>query len=119
MSEIYSVSYSPAAQRDIRSIYTYIKNELKATQTAKKQVDHIRAAIKKLNIMPERYEAVDWEPWASAGMRRLPVDRYVVFYLVDNKEKAVIVVRVFYGGRDITDIVKKNADQQQKVAEDF
>jgi plasmid stabilization system protein ParE len=55
--------------------------------------------------MPERYTPVDWEPWASMGMRRLPVDRYVVYYLVDQAAQLVSVVRIVYGGRDIEAIL--------------
>lgn len=49
---------------------------------------------------------VDWEPWASMGMRKLPVDNFLVFYLVNQEECLVMVVRIFYGGRDIENIIQ-------------
>ena len=42
------------------------------------------------------------------GMRKVPVDNYIVFYLVDNDNRIVIVDRVFYGGRDIHGISNCN-----------
>ena len=56
--------------------------------------------------MPERYVAVDWEPWSSRGMRKLTVDNYVVYYLVEPTAQLVTVVRIFYGGRDVENIIK-------------
>lgn len=41
-------------------------------------------------------------------MHQLPVDNFIVYYLVDDEEMAVTVVRVFYGGRDIEEIVNTN-----------
>lgn len=108
MSNSYKVIYSPLAQDDIRAIYTYIANELQAKQTARGQVDRIRNTVRKLNAMPERYSAVEWEPWASMGMRKVPVDNYIVFYLVDTVKLTVTVIRVLYNGRDIEGIIQKD-----------
>ena len=107
MSDTYKVVYSAAAQDDIRAIYTYIAYELDAKQTAHDQVNRIRSLVRKLNKMPERHSAVDWEPWASLDMRKVPVDNYVVFYLVDKTHKVVTVVRGFYGGSDIEGIMRE------------
>ena len=114
MSDIYKVSYSPSAQSDIRAIFTYIALELKAEQAAQGQVNHIREAVRKLDTMPERHEIVDWEPWSSMGMRKLPVDNYIVFYLVDSDDMTVTVIRVFYGGRDIEGIVQEMTEEKTR-----
>ena len=76
-----------------------------AEQAAKNQVNRIREAIRKLNVFPEKHEHVVWEPWASMGMRFLPVDRYIAYYIVNDETRTVSVVRVFYGGRDIQKII--------------
>ena len=34
-------------------------------------------------------------------MRIMPVDNYLVFYIPQDKEKVVTVIRVMYGRRDI------------------
>ena len=40
-------------------------------------------------------------------MRKLPVDRYVVYYLTDEETYRAIVVRIVYSGRNIADIAKE------------
>ena len=108
MTESYIVKYSEDALDDLREIYTYIANELLVPNIVAAQVGRIRKEVRSLNFMPARYALVEWEPWHTMGMHRLPVDKFVVYYLVDNKARTVTVVRVFYGGRDIEEIIKLN-----------
>ena len=39
------------------------------------------------------------------GIRKMPVERYVVYYCADMKRKAVTIIRIFYGGRDVEGII--------------
>lgn len=108
MTENYTVSYSGDALNDLREIYTYIANELLVPETAAGQVGRIRKEVRSLNFMPARYALVEWEPWHSMGMRQLPVNNFIVFYLVNDEVGTVTVVRIFYGGRDIEGIVNSH-----------
>lgn len=105
MTESYMVRYSEDALDDLKEIYAYIANELLVQDTATAQVEHIRKRIRALNFMPARYRIVEWEPWQSMGMHQLPVDNFIVYYLVNDEERTVIVVRIFYSGRDIERII--------------
>jgi len=78
MSEQYKVIYPPEALDDLDAIYTYIAFDLQVSQTALNQINRIRKGIRLLDNFPERYAKVDWEPWASVGMHRVPIDNYVV-----------------------------------------
>lgn len=108
MTESYIVRYSEDALNDLREIYTYIANELLVPETAASQVRRIRKKVRSLDFMPARYALVEWEPWHSMGMHRLPVDNFIVYYLVNNEVDTVTVVRIFYGGRDIEEIINSN-----------
>lgn len=105
MSEKYSVIYSPQALEDIRSIYSYIAFELQAPIAATRLVKRIRAEINLLDEMPERFVLVDWEPWKSRNTHKLPVGKYLVYYIVCEAELKVEIIRIFYGGRDIPRIM--------------
>ena len=108
MSDSYSVVYSPEALNDLKDIYAYIAQDLLAPDTALNQVNRIRKEIRSLDFMPSRYALVDWEPWKSMGMRKVPVDNFVVFYTVDSNSMTVVIIRIVYGGRDIESIAAKN-----------
>ena len=105
MTDRYTIVYSPDALEDLRSIYSYIALEIMEPDIARKQVDRIRKKIRSLEMFPTGYGRVDWEPWASMEMRKLPVDNYIVFFLVEDKSMEVMVIRVFYGGMDVRGIM--------------
>lgn len=105
MSDSYSVVYSPEAMDDLREIYSYIAFTLLVPETAEKQVNRIRKEVRSLDFMPSRYSHVDWEPWKSMGMHKVPVDNFVVYYTVNDDSRTVTVIRIFYGGRDVANIV--------------
>jgi plasmid stabilization system protein ParE len=78
--------------------------------TAKKQVNRIRKEIRSLDFMPSRYSLVEWEPWKSIGMHKVPVDNFMVYYTVNDCNSTVTVIRIFYGGRDVKNIINSEQD---------
>lgn len=101
MNEPYRILFSPAALDDMKSTYAYLAYQLKAPDTAKNLIQRINDEIFALDIMPCRYEQVDWEPWKSMGMRKMPVNNFVVFYLVNPAAMTVTIFRIVYGGSDL------------------
>lgn len=110
MSDSYSVSYSPEAMDDLKEIYSYIAFTLLVPENAEKQVNRIRKEVRSLDFMPFRYSLVDWEPWKSMGMHKVPVDNFVIYYTVNDDSRTVTVIRIFYGGQDVVNIV--NAENE-------
>lgn len=108
MIETFVIYYSQDALNDLRNIYTYIANELSMPKNASNQIGRIRKKVRSLDFMPNRYALVTWEPWHSMKMRQLSVDNFIVYYVVDDDEGKVVVIRVFYGGRDIKGIINSN-----------
>ena len=106
----YAVAYSPKALDDLRDIYSYIAFSLKVPGTAQKQINRIRSEVRSLGFMPQRYAVVDWEPWHSMGMHKLPVDNFLVYYLTNADTRAVTVIRIFYGGRDAESIINSETE---------
>lgn len=105
MSTTYNIIYSPQAFLDLSELYEYIRFTLQVPKTAEKQVSRIRKTIRSLNTMPMRHPLVEWELWHSMGIRRVPIDNYTAFYLVDEDKCSVTVVRIFYAGRNIKNII--------------
>lgn len=97
----WKVVYTEQAERDLRSIFEYIAFSLLEPEIAKNQTRRIMDAIVKLNKMPLRYPLYEKEPWHSKGLRVLPVDNYLVFYVPVETKTTVAVIRIMYGRRDI------------------
>lgn len=104
---IFNVFYTSEARQDLRDIYEYIAYELLAPDNAAGQTERIMKAARSLEQMPMRHRRYEEEPWHNQGLRFLPVDNYLIFYLPDETNNTVSIIRIMYGGRD----VKKQLDE--------
>lgn len=102
MTERYKVIYSPQAMDDLRDISAYIVRRLGEPTTAAKQITAIRKEVLSLDFMPLRYSLMDWEPWKSRGVRKTAANNFLILYTADTETMVVTVLRIVYGGRDIT-----------------
>jgi toxin ParE1/3/4 len=98
---IYEVKTADHARFDLKMIYEYIANVLMEPIVAEKQYSRIENAIYSLNQMPERFRQYEKEPWRSRNLRIMPIDNYIVFYTVDNKNRTATAIRIMYGARNI------------------
>ena len=106
MSQIFHIHYSPKALNDLRNIYAYIAFQLQAPETAKRQIERIQEKICSLDFMPEKYALVEWEPWKSQNTHRVPIDNFVIFYIVYSDIKELTILRILYGKQNIEQILK-------------
>lgn len=97
----YEVKFTNEAQTDLRSIFEYIAFQLQEPENAKRQFLRIEEMILSLDNMPERHRLYEREPWKSRGLRVLPIDNYVIFYIPDAVTMIVTIIRIMYAGRDI------------------
>ena len=70
------------ARDDLRGIYEYIAYNLFVPITAK-------------------FPLYKKEPWHSAGLRFFPVNNYVIFYIANETDNTISVIRIMYGGSNI------------------
>lgn len=98
---IFRLNYSAEARLDLKNIYQYIAHKLLMPEVAARQTERIMKAVRSLEQMPMRHRLYEEEPWYSQGLRVLPVDNYLVFYLPDKDNATVNIIRIMYGGRDI------------------
>ena len=103
----FEVELTERADRDFRNIFLYIASDLSSPENAEKQINRLWNAIFSLDELPERYRCYEDEPWYSRGMRVLPIDNFVILYIPYLEEKVVRIVTVMYGGRDISEQLKK------------
>ncbi len=97
----WNIAYSKEASQDLRNIYEYIAYSLLSPGIANGQVKRIMATIRGLDELPFRHRRYEEEPWNSQGVRFVPVNNYLIFYLPDESNNTVSIVRIIYGGRDI------------------
>ena len=103
---MYEVETTDQAETDLREIYEYIAFELLSTDNAIGQLDRLEKNIMGLEEFPEKFRHYEKEPWHSRGLRVMPVDNYLVFYIPDKDAGIVIVIRVMYAGMDVDNQLK-------------
>jgi plasmid stabilization system protein ParE len=96
----YKIEIENAAERDMYDILSYITETLKEPALALRIYKSIKEQIGKLSTMPARSRIVDDHPYASIGVRRLWVENYVVFYVIDETVLTVHLIRVLYNRRE-------------------
>ena len=98
----YQIFYTNSAKQDLKSIYRYISESLVEPEIASKITNRIMKEIRSLNEMSQRHRLYESEPWHSRGLRILPVNNYLIFYIANEETTIVTVIRIIYGGRDIS-----------------
>lgn len=103
---IYEVTTTDQTDTDLRGIYEYIAFELLSPDNAIGQLDRLEKNIMGLEEFPEKFRHYEKEPWHSRGLRVMPVDNYLVFYIPDKDAGIVTVIRVMYAGMDVDNQLK-------------
>jgi len=107
----YKVIYSPQALKDMDAIYSYISGDLMSAKAAARIIGRIENQVENLALFPESHPKVDWEPWASEGVRKVPVEKFVIYYLPDENTQILKISRVVYGGRNVDSVIYPDGEK--------
>lgn len=97
----YDVNLAGPAIQDLDDIYAYIAFILLEEDTAWSQIGRIEKHIFGLDCLPERHQLCPYEPWHSLGVRQVPVDNYIVYYVIEQDKALVTVTRIMYAGSNV------------------
>jgi addiction module RelE/StbE family toxin len=101
----YTLKITPAAKEDLEKIYDYITNELYNESAAENLLDKIEESFMRLKEFPYSCNFVSDEFLENKGYRKLIIDNYIGFYIVDEIKNEVIIMRVLYGKQKYQDII--------------
>ena len=94
----------PKAQEDLDSIFDYVKDSLNSPKAACDLIDRFYEAIEYVRIFPFSCPLLKNEAVENKELRKLIVDNYIIYYIPNEKEKKIEIVRVSYGRRNITEL---------------
>ena len=100
----YNVVITREAEKDMEDIYNYIASELLSREYAIGQYNRIAEAILQLDMFPEAFRVVDFEPEHTMEIRRKFVDNYTIFYRILGKQ--VEITNVLYTPSDVENRLK-------------
>ena len=102
----YEVKITEPAQRQLQEIVRYIAGDLQEKRTALWMLDTLEKEILSLSTLPNRVALTEEEPWYSAGIRRMPVKNYLVYFWVNEDQKQVQITAVVFGRRDQRNVLQ-------------
>jgi addiction module RelE/StbE family toxin len=103
--DVYRVKVTDSAKTDLRNIARYISSQLNAQTAALNTVRAIKESVAKLKTNALFHPFVRDDRLASEGYRPLVIKNYIAFYVVNEKEKLVVVDRIIYSRRDWRNIL--------------
>ena len=96
----YKLKFTPKADEDLEQIYKYISEKFFAENTALNLMEKIESSIIRLKSFPYSGSFVSDIALKDRGYHKLIVDNYIVFYLIDEIEKQIVIMRVLYGAQN-------------------
>ncbi len=93
----YKITLLPSAYEDIDKIFEYICNVLQNPQAAVSLINKIYKETDPLKTLPYIGAEIDIDISLKYTYRKLHVENYIVFYIVNEEEKSVDIIRVLYG----------------------
>lgn len=97
---MYHVIIDSKAEQDLFDIFLYITETLKASDAAERLYSKMKRNLSKLSSMPHRCPFISSEPYHTLGIRKLLIENYIAFFLIDEMNYEVHIFRVLYNRRE-------------------
>lgn len=108
----YNVEVTQIAEQDYYKAEAYIKYELYNQKAAAGLAKKLHEAIKDLSFFPTNYPICNDDFLRVWEIRFVPVNNYLLFYIVREDEKTVYVLRFLYSRRDWQKILCKQLEDE-------
>ncbi len=95
----YKVSYSQIAKNDLKEIVLYMDNDFNSYSTAVNIFNNIKNKIEKISDNPYMYAQIPNKSKIK-NVRKAVIKNYLIFYIVNDEEKEITIVRILNGKRN-------------------
>ena len=89
----YNVELTDECKKDIRNIYTYIRNNLDAEDAANRLIDKFEFAIGNLEYFPKIYAAIDKYENTRRIYRRIVVNNHIILFTIEERYNGIIIIK--------------------------
>ncbi len=107
-SKGYDFVLTETAETDIDDAFMYISETLGNPDAASDLADELEKQIDKICKRPLTGKLVENDYLRRPDVRRFLVDNYIAYYILDEDNEVIVILRFVYGGRD-----------QDKIVSDF
>ena len=105
-SRKYKVAFSKIAESDIDETLAYISYDLSNPDAASSFADELEHKLNEVSKTPRMGRLVENDFLKRDDVRSFLVGNFIVYYIVDEDEKVIVILRVVYEKRDLDKILK-------------
>ena len=98
----FRVQYTQQAEEDLDSILRYMSDELFNPQAAERFYEAVNKRLGLLCDNPRMFPLHHDEKLHADEYRCAVIGNYLMFYIVDDEYSVVSIIRIVYGGRDLS-----------------
>ena len=102
----YSYRFTEKAEQDFDEILRYISVDLVNPTAAQNLGRKVFEKIDMVRTFPDSGAPIDNEFLVDKTVRKLSVDRYVIYYKAHYHERIISILRIVYGKRNLDEILK-------------
>jgi len=103
----FKTEYSEQAAADLADVIQYLSDELCSPQAAERFYQAVYEKLEVLSENPYIYPLHHDEKLYAEGYRFAVIGNYLMFYMVNDDSSIVDIVRIVYGGRDISAVFEE------------
>lgn len=96
----YQLMITPKAKEDLIDIGDYISFILLEPETSRKLMKGLRSSISQLQYFPRKFPIIEDYIIKYRKIHYMPYKNYFVFYVIDDDNKRVIVLRIGHKSRN-------------------
>ena len=97
--------FTNKAESDLDEIIRYIKIDLANPISASNFIDCLLDSINEIVAFPESGSFVNNEYLIAKNVRKKLIKNYIMYYVCDEENKIIYILRIIYGKRDISEIM--------------
>lgn len=103
----YRIEYSDIAKYDLYWIIIYLSRYPDGHEIAKRKIEKIKKVIRNLEMFPKLYQIGVNEICRKYGIRMIPVEKYLVYYMINEEKAIVTIIRIISEKQNAIDELTK------------
>ena len=107
-SKKYGYVITETAEADTDETFEYIAGDLANPYAASDFADELEKKIDEICKAPKTGRLVENEYLKRNDVRRILVGNYIVYYIIDDEARNIVILRLVYGKRDQDEILKSS-----------
>ena len=103
---MYTIRFSPTAEKDLTETVLYLSHNLKSPLAASNLLDTIQERLDQISLFPHSSPLLNIQSLKGKELHILTIENYLLFYRVLEEKKVISLIRFLYGRREWAGILE-------------